>query len=128
MKLLHIYESCRSVYRLPSARSDDAIQYALGARQSVDLIHKARNIIERLPKSTHAEVRRFLRQASKMDEADKGEQLLRNLTRRPEKDRRGVSASLLERLDEMLTFSMRPLPIRRRKSRNCQAPHANRER
>jgi putative transposase len=68
-------------------------------------IHKARNIMDRLPKSMHAQVRRVLRQAWEMDDADKAEQLLRNLARRLEKDWEGVSASILEGLDEMLTVT-----------------------
>ena len=39
-------------------------------------IHKARNIMDRLPKSMHAQVRRVLRQAWEMDDADKAEKLL----------------------------------------------------
>jgi len=35
-----------------------------------------------LPKSMHAQVRRVLRQAWEMDDADKAEKLLRNLARR----------------------------------------------
>ena len=42
-------------------------------------IHKARNVIERLPKPLHASVRRALRQAWELDDADKAERLLRNL-------------------------------------------------
>lgn len=34
-------------------------------------IHKARNIMDRLPKSMHASVRRVLRQAWEMDDAEK---------------------------------------------------------
>ena len=34
-------------------------------------VHKARNIMERLPKSLHASVRRVLRQAWELDDADK---------------------------------------------------------
>src|SRR5262249_20433969 len=40
-------------------------------------IHKARNVIERLPKPLHASVRRALRQAWELDDADKAERLLR---------------------------------------------------
>ena len=47
-------------------------------------IHKARNIMERLPKSMHASVRRVLRQAWEMDDAEKAETLIRNLARRLE--------------------------------------------
>ena len=36
-------------------------------------VHKARNIMERLPKSLHASVRRVLRQAWELDDADKAE-------------------------------------------------------
>ena len=42
-------------------------------------VHKARNIMERLPKSLHASVRRVLRQAWELDDAGKAEKLLRNL-------------------------------------------------
>src|SRR5207344_1567608 len=63
-------------------------------------IHKARNILERLPKSMHASVRRVLRQAWEMDDAEKAETLIRNLARRLERDWNGVSASILEGIDE----------------------------
>ena len=56
-------------------------------------VHKARNILERLPKSMHASVKRVLRQAWEMDDADKAEKLIRNLARRLERDWKGVSAS-----------------------------------
>ena len=45
-------------------------------------IHKARNIMERLPKEHHAATRRVLRQAWELDDADKAEKLIRNLARR----------------------------------------------
>ena len=82
-------------------------------------IHKARNIMDRLPKSMHAQVRRVLRQAWEMDDADKAEQLLRNLARRLEKDWEGVSASILEGLDEMLTVTRLGLPAELRRSLAC---------
>jgi putative transposase len=47
-------------------------------------IHKARNIIERLPKHLHASVRKALRQAWELDDAEKAERLIRNLARRLE--------------------------------------------
>jgi putative transposase len=40
-------------------------------------VHKARNIIERLPKQLHAPVRAALRQAWELDDADKAERLIR---------------------------------------------------
>ena len=82
-------------------------------------IHKARNIMDRLPKSMHAQVRRALRQAWEMDDAAKAEQLLRNLARRLEKDWKGVSASILEGLDEMLTVTRLGLPAELRRSLAC---------
>jgi len=68
-------------------------------------IHKARNIMERLPKPLHAAVRRVLRQAWELDDAEKAEKLIRNLARRLEHDAPGVSASILEGLDEILTVT-----------------------
>ena len=47
-------------------------------------VHKARNVIGRLPKPLHASVRKALRQAWELDDADKAERLLRNLARRLE--------------------------------------------
>jgi hypothetical protein len=62
-------------------------------------VHKARNILERLPKPLHAAVRAVLRQAWGLDDADKAERLIRNLARRLEQQAPGVAASLLEGLD-----------------------------
>jgi len=73
----------------------------------------------RLPKSMHAQVRRTLRQAWEMDDAGKAETLLRNLARRLEKDWEGVSASILEGLDEMLTVTKLGLPPELRRSLAC---------
>jgi putative transposase len=82
-------------------------------------IHKARNIIERLPKPLHASVRRTLRQAWEMDDPDKAEKLIRNLARRLEHDAPGVAASILEGLDEILTVSRLRLPAELRRSLAC---------
>ena len=65
-------------------------------------IHKARNVIERLPKPLHAGVRKALRQAWEIDDADKAERLLRNLARRLEGEASGVAKSILEGLDEIV--------------------------
>src|SRR5258705_8220599 len=73
-------------------------------------IHKARNIMERLPKPLHASVRRVLRQAWELDDADKAEKLIRNLAQRLERDAPGVSTSILEGLDEILTVTRLGLP------------------
>jgi len=82
-------------------------------------IHKARNIVERLPKSLHASVRRALRQAWELDDADKAEKLVRNLARRLEQDAPGVANSILEGLDEILTVIRLGLPKELRRSLAC---------
>jgi putative transposase len=82
-------------------------------------IHKARNILERLPKSMRASVKRVLRQAWEMDDAGKAEKLMRNLARRLEADWKSVSASILEGLDEMLTVTRLGLPKELRRSLAC---------
>jgi putative transposase len=82
-------------------------------------IHKARNVIERLPKSLHATVRKALRQAWELDDADKAERLLRNLARRLEPEARGVAASILEGLDEILTVNRLGLPAQLKRSLAC---------
>ena len=82
-------------------------------------VHKARNIAERLPKSLQAGVRKALRQAWELDDADKAEKLIRNLARRLERDAPGVSASILEGLDEILTVTRLGLPVELRRSLAC---------
>ena len=44
-------------------------------------VHKARNITDRIDPKLHASVRHALKQAWKLDDADKAERLLRNLAR-----------------------------------------------
>jgi putative transposase len=82
-------------------------------------IHKARNIMERLPKPLHAAVRRVLRQAWELTDAGKAEKLIRNLARRLEHDAPGVSASILEGLDEILTVTRLGLPKELRRALAC---------
>ena len=82
-------------------------------------IHKARNITERLPKPLHAAVRRALRQAWELDDADKAEKLIRNLAQRLEREAPGVSKSILEGLDEILTVTRLGLPDELRRSLAC---------
>lgn len=98
-----------------------AIRAAFGREAAIQRcqIHKTRNIMDRLPKSMHAQVRRVLRQAWEMDDAGKAETLLRNLARRLEKDWEGVAASILEGLDEMLTVTRLGLPPELRRSLAC---------
>ena len=73
-------------------------------------VHKGRNITDRLDESLHAGVRKVLRQAWQQDDAAKAERLLRNLARRLEHDAPGVSGSILEGLDEILTVIRLGLP------------------
>ncbi len=82
-------------------------------------VHKARNILERLPKPLHASVRKVLRQAWELDDADKAERLIRNLARRLEQQAPGVAASILEGLDEILTVIRLGLPAELRRSLAC---------
>lgn len=82
-------------------------------------IHKARNVIDRLPKPMHASVRRTLRQAWELDDADEAERLLRNLARRLDQQAPGVAASILKGLDEMLTLNRLALPATLRRSLAC---------
>ncbi len=82
-------------------------------------VHKARNITERLPKPLHASVRKALRQAWELDDADKAEKLIRNLARRLEREAPGVAASILEGIDEILTVTRLGLPAELRRSLAC---------
>ena len=74
---------------------------------------------ERLPKPLHASVRRALRQAWELDDANKAERLLRNLARRLDQEAPGVAASILEGLDEILTITRLKLPTPLRRSLAC---------
>ena len=82
-------------------------------------VRKARNILDRLPKPLHASVRKALRQAWELDDADKAERLIRNLARRLEQQAPGVAASILEGLDEILTVIRLGLPAELRRSLAC---------
>jgi transposase-like protein len=75
--------------------------------------------MERLPKSLHASVRRVLRQAWELDHADKAEKLIRNLAQRLERDWSGVSGSILEGIEEILTVTRLGLPKELRRSLAC---------
>ena len=83
-------------------------------------VHKGRNIIERLPQHLHASVKKALRQAWDQDDANKAERLLRNLVRRLEHKEPGVSGSILEGLDEILTVIRLGLPHPRTVNWACQ--------
>jgi Transposase, Mutator family len=66
-------------------------------------VHKRRNVIGRLDPLLHAGVKKVLRQAWDSSTDEQAERVLRNLARRLDHEAPGVSASILEELDEMLT-------------------------
>ena len=82
-------------------------------------VHKGRNVVERLPDHLHASVKKTLRQAWDQKDADKAERLLRNLARRLEHEEPGVSGSILEGLDEILTVIRFGLPQELQRSLAC---------
>ena len=75
--------------------------------------------MERLPQPLHAAVRRVLRQAWELDDAEKAERLIRNLARRLEQVAPGVAAAILEGMDELLTVVRLKLPLPLRRSLAC---------
>ena len=95
-----------------------ALRRTLGADIPIQRcqIHKARNITDRLPPKHHAAVRRALKQAWELNDADKAERLSRNLARRFEQEAPDVSRSILEGLEEILTVVRLGLPPERRRS------------
>jgi putative transposase len=98
-----------------------AIRRSFGSHTPIQRcqVHKARNITERLPKSLHATVRRTLRQAWELSDADKAERLIRNLAKRLEREAPGVAGSILEGIDEILTVTRLGLPDELRRSLAC---------
>jgi len=66
-----------------------------------------------------ASVRRTLRQAWELGDADQAEKLIRNPARRLEHDAPGVRNSILEGLDEILTVNRLGLPAQLRRSLAC---------
>jgi putative transposase len=66
-------------------------------------VHKARNVIEHLPKEQHASVKRALREAWAMRDAKLAGRRLHNLAGSLEAHHPGAAASLREGLDETLT-------------------------
>ena len=96
-----------------------AIRNTFGRDVPIQRCQKARNITERLAKPLQAGVRKALRQAWELDDADTAERLIRNLARRLEQAAPGVSASILEGLDEILTVTRLGLPVELRRSLAC---------
>ena len=67
----------------------------------------------------HASVRKVLRQAWELSDAAKAERLIHNLARRLEYEAPGVSGSILEGIDEILTVTRLGLPAELRRSLAC---------
>ena len=82
----------------PGFNSAKALSKALRRTLGADIpirrckIHRARNISDRLAPKHHAAVRRALKQALQLNDADKAERLMRNLARRFEQEAPDVSA------------------------------------
>ena len=98
-----------------------AIRRTFGADTPIQRcqIHKARNIVGRLPERLHRSVRVALKQAWEQDDAEHGEQMIRNLARRLEHEAPGVSKSILEGIDEILTASRLGLSAALKRSLAC---------
>ena len=64
-------------------------------------------------------MRKALRQAWELDDAEKARGLIENLARRLEREAPGAAASILEGMDEMLTVIRLGLPIELRRSLAC---------
>src|ERR1019366_7257039 len=81
-------------------------------------VHKGRNIIERLDPSFHTRGKKGLRPGWDSPTAEQAERVLRSLAR-IDHDAPGVSASIHEGLDEMLTVIRLGLPDQLRRSLGC---------
>src|ERR1035437_263075 len=82
-------------------------------------VHKGRNIVERLRPPLRARGKKAARPAWDTPPAEQAERVLRNLARRLDHDAPGVSASIHEGLDEMLTVIRLGLPDPLRRSLGC---------
>jgi transposase-like protein len=82
-------------------------------------VHKARNILDRLPRHLHASTRRVPQQTWDLDDAERAETLLCNLPRSLEREAPGLAGVILEGLDEILTVVRLGLPKERRRSLAC---------
>ena len=114
-------EVCR-LFVLDGAKAlTSAVQRTFGRNTPIQRcqVHKSRNILERCPKKHIASVRKTLRKAWELDDVAKAERLIKDLARRMEKEAPGVSGSILEGLDEMLTVNRLRLPAALRRALAC---------
>lgn len=83
-----------------------AIRQRLGERALVQRcqVHKRRNVLDHLPKSMHASVRRAMQQAYDGNDADLAQRQLERLAHALASDHPGAAASVREGLDETLTL------------------------
>jgi transposase-like protein len=118
---LFIIDGAKALWPVADLRSPKAIRRTFGRDTPIQRcqVHKARNIIDRLPKHLHASTRRALRQAWELDDAEKAETLLRFLARTLEREAPGVAGAILEGLDEILTVVRLGLPKELRRSLAC---------
>jgi len=79
-------------------------------------IHKARNILERLPPHLHAGTKKALRQAFQAESEEVGKKLLDNLARQLDQEAEGVAGAIHEGMDDMLTCVRLGLPNDLRRS------------
>ena len=79
-------------------------------------VRKSRNILDHLPKGRRESVRRALRRAWNMSDAEKAETVIRHLARRLERDAPGVSRSILVGINEILAVTRPGPPPEPRKS------------
>ena len=79
--ILRIFEAHRdmTIEELRADLAGQGLHFGYGTLWRFFARHKARNITERLPKAMQASVRRTLRQAWELDDADKAEKLIRNM-------------------------------------------------
>jgi putative transposase len=83
-----------------------AIRQHFGERALVQRcqVHKRRNVLDHLPKSMHASVRRAMQQAYDGSDAELAQRQLERLAHALQSDHPGAAASLCEGLDETLTL------------------------
>ena len=79
-------------------------------------VHKARNILDRLPPHLQASTKKVLRQAFAADSEETGKRLLENLARRLDRDGHDVAGTIREGMADMLTCARLALPEQLRRS------------
>ncbi len=89
-----------------------AIREVFGGEQPVQRCrtHKARNVLDELPKEQHAQVRLLMRAAYKLANTEEGLARLEKLARFIERDYPSAAASLREGLEETFTINRLGLP------------------